>query len=48
VQVLIILFVPEEESPEEHLAFLGEIAHLFKERELAARLIEADIPEDLL
>ncbi len=48
VQVLIILFVPEEESPEDHLAFLGGIAHLFKEKELAARLIEADIPEDLL
>ena len=48
VQILIILFVPEEESPEDHLAFLGEIAHLFKEKELARHLIEADSPEDIL
>ncbi|HWP68033.1 MAG TPA: universal stress protein, partial [Rectinemataceae bacterium] len=48
VQVLIILFVPDEESPEDHLAFLGEIAHLFKEKALAQHLLEADTPKDLL
>lgn len=48
VRILIILFVPEQESPEEHLAFLGQIAYLFKEKSLAQHLLEADEPEDLL
>ncbi|PKL05744.1 MAG: hypothetical protein CVV53_07910 [Spirochaetae bacterium HGW-Spirochaetae-9] len=47
VKVIIVIFVPEKESPEEHLAFLGEIAHLFKEKDLANRLINADKPEDI-
>lgn len=48
VKVLIIIFVPDKESPEDHLAFLGEIARLFKERDLARLLLEADSPEELL
>ncbi|MCE5256317.1 MAG: cation:proton antiporter [Spirochaetaceae bacterium] len=48
VTILILLFVPESEGPEEHLAFLGEIAHLFKEEGLTARLLAADKPEDIL
>jgi len=48
VKVIILIFVPEQESPEEHLAFLGEIAHLFKEKDLANRLIYAEKPEDIL
>lgn len=48
VRVIIALLVPENESAEEHLAFLGEIAHLFKERNLTERLVAAAKPEDLL
>jgi len=48
VKVIIVIFVPELESPEEHLAFLGEIAHLFKEKDLANRLVNAEKPEDIL
>lgn len=48
VKILIIIFVPESESPESHLAFLGDIAHLFKEMDLTNRLLKADSPEDLL
>jgi len=48
VKILVIIFVPESESPEDHLAFLGNIAHLFKDMNLALRLLEADAPEDLL
>jgi Kef-type K+ transport system membrane component KefB/mannitol/fructose-specific phosphotransferase system IIA component (Ntr-type) len=48
VKVIIALLVPEKESAEDHLAFLGEIAHLFKERNLTERLVAASKPEDLL
>jgi Kef-type K+ transport system membrane component KefB len=48
VRVIIALLVPENESAEEHLAFLGEIAHLFKEKNLTERLVAAAKPEDLL
>ncbi|MDP2791095.1 MAG: cation:proton antiporter [Rectinemataceae bacterium] len=48
VKVIIIILVPEKESPEDHLAFLGEIAHLFKEKDLAQRLVNAEKPEDIL
>ena len=48
VRILIVIFVPEQESPEDHLAFLGEIARLFKEKDLAKLLVEADSPADLL
>ena len=48
VRIIIVIFVPELESPEDHLAFLGEIAHLFREKDLSRRLIEADLPEDIL
>ncbi len=48
VKVVIILLVPEQESPEDHLAFLGDIAHLFKDKGLAHRLLEVETPEELL
>jgi len=48
VRVIIALLVPENESAEDHLAFLGEIAHLFKEKNLTERLVAASEPEDLL
>lgn len=48
VTVMIVLFVPEDEGPEKHLAFLGEIAHLFKDEGLTRRLLGADEPEDIL
>lgn len=48
VKVVIILLVPEQESPEDHLAFLGDIAHLFKDKGLARRLLEVKTPEELL
>lgn len=48
VKVVIILLVPEKESPEDHLAFLGDIAHLFKDKGLAHRLLEVETPEELL
>lgn len=48
VIVMIVLFVPEDEGPEKHLAFLGEIAHLFKDEGLTRRLLDADEPEDIL
>lgn len=48
IKALIVIFIPENASSEEHLSFLGEIAHLFKERNLAQRLIEAESPEDVL
>lgn len=48
VKVIIVIFVPEKESPEEHLAFLGKIAHIFKEKDLAQRLVSAEKPEDIL
>ena len=48
VRVIIALLVPEKESAEDHLAFLGEIAHLFKEKNLTERLVAASEPEDLL
>lgn len=48
VKIIIVIFVPEQESPEDHLAFLGNIARLFKENDLARRLLDADSPEDLL
>jgi Kef-type K+ transport system membrane component KefB len=47
VRVLVILCAPEGQPPEAHLAVLGEIAALFKDRALAERLIAAETPEDL-
>ncbi|HPS14714.1 MAG TPA: cation:proton antiporter, partial [Spirochaetales bacterium] len=48
VEVIIVLFVPEDQPHEKHLAFLGQIAHLFKDQGLAQRLLHADKPEDIL
>ena len=48
VEVIIVLFVPEDQPHEKHLAFLGQIAHLFKDQGLARRLLQADKPEDIL
>lgn len=48
VKIIIIIFVPETQSPEDHLTYLGEIAHLFKEKDLARLLVEADSPDDIL
>jgi len=46
-RVLVVLCAPEGQLPEAHLAVLGEIARLFKERSLARRLLEAKRPADL-
>ncbi|MEW6548653.1 MAG: cation:proton antiporter [Spirochaetota bacterium] len=47
VKILVIIFVPENENPETHLSFLGEVAVLFREKDLANRLLAADRAEDL-
>jgi len=47
IKVLIIILVPENERPEDHLKLLGEIALLFKDKDLAARLLSADTVQDL-
>jgi Kef-type K+ transport system membrane component KefB/nucleotide-binding universal stress UspA family protein/mannitol/fructose-specific phosphotransferase system IIA component (Ntr-type) len=40
-RILVVLCSPESLPPEAHLATLGEIARLFKDRGLATRLLEA-------
>ncbi|HEY9053827.1 MAG TPA: PTS sugar transporter subunit IIA, partial [Rectinemataceae bacterium] len=47
VQVLVIILVPETQGAEDHLAFLSETARLFKEKNLARRMVEAKRPDDL-
>lgn len=47
IQIIILIFVPEEQIPEKHLALLGKIAYLFNEKNLAEYLIEAATPEDV-
>ncbi len=47
-KILIIILVPEDEKPEGHLALLGDIASLFRKKDLGRRLLEAEKPEDLL
>jgi len=46
-KVLVVLCAPEGQSPESHLAVLGEIARLFKDGSLAERLSAAREIEDL-
>lgn len=48
VKVLVLICVPESQSPESHLAVLGEIAKLFMECDLAARLQVAEDAKALL
>ncbi|NLX44687.1 MAG: universal stress protein [Treponema sp.] len=48
VRILILILVPEEEKPEDHLALLGDIASLFKKENLASLLLQAEKAEDLL
>jgi Kef-type K+ transport system membrane component KefB/mannitol/fructose-specific phosphotransferase system IIA component (Ntr-type) len=48
IQILILMFVPENQTAEDHLAFLGKIAQLFRDLSLGKRLIDSDFPEDLL
>ena len=48
VKILILILVPEEEKPEDHLALLGDIANLFKKQNLAALLLAAEKAEDIL
>ncbi len=48
VRILILILVPEDEKPEDHLSLLGDIASLFKKHNLAASLLEAEKAEDLL
>jgi hypothetical protein len=48
VRILILILVPEDEKPEEHLSLLSEIASLFKKQNLASSLLEAEKAEDLL
>ena len=48
VQVIVIILVPHNQSAEEHLRFLAEIAALFHSHDLRKRLIAANVPEDLL
>jgi Kef-type K+ transport system membrane component KefB/nucleotide-binding universal stress UspA family protein len=48
VRILILILVPEDEKPEEHLSLLGDIASLFRKQNLAAILLEAEKAEDLL
>jgi len=47
VKILILILVPEDEKPEDHLALLGDIAKLFKKENLAALLLSADKAEEL-
>jgi Kef-type K+ transport system membrane component KefB/mannitol/fructose-specific phosphotransferase system IIA component (Ntr-type) len=47
VRVLVILCAPEGQRPERHLATLGELAHLFKDKSLGARLLAAKEAGDL-
>lgn len=48
VRILVIILVPEGQSPEKHLEYLGEIATLFREKDLARRLLEAGKAMDIL
>lgn len=48
IKVIILILVPEGQAPEEHLKLLGELALLFKDADLAARLLRAEDPKDLL
>jgi Kef-type K+ transport system membrane component KefB len=48
VKVLVLILVPEAQSPESHLAFLGELAGLFRNGELMDQLLVANEPEELL
>ncbi len=48
VKVLVLILVPETQSPESHLAFLGELAGLFRNGKLMEQLLVADEPEELL
>jgi Kef-type K+ transport system membrane component KefB len=47
IKVLILILVPENEKPEDHLRLLSEIALLFTEKDLAGRLLKADSVQDL-
>ena len=47
IQIIILIFVPEDQIPEKHLALLGKIGYLFNEKNLAKHLIEAAAPEDV-
>jgi hypothetical protein len=48
IKVLILILVPENEKPEDHLKLLSEIALLFTEKDLAGRLLKAETVQDLL
>ncbi len=48
IHIVVLIFVPEEQIPEKHLALLGKIAYLFNEKKLGEHLIAADTPEEVL
>jgi len=48
VQIIVLILVPANQSAEEHLRFLADIAALFRVHNLRQRLMDADRPEDLL
>jgi Kef-type K+ transport system membrane component KefB len=47
VKILVIIFIPENENPETHLSFLSDVAVLFREKNLAQRMLSAESAEDL-
>ncbi len=47
-RVLVLICVPEDQSPELHLAVLGDIARLLKDGAFARRILAADSPDKLL
>lgn len=48
IHCIILIFVPEDQIPEKHLALLGKIAYLFNEKNFAEYLIQADKPVEVL
>jgi mannitol/fructose-specific phosphotransferase system IIA component (Ntr-type) len=47
VKILVIIFIPENENPETHLSFLSDVAVLFREKNLAQRMLSAESAEEL-
>jgi len=48
VHILVLILIPKNQSPEDHLRFLANIASLFRTKNLRERLVSANSPEDIL
>jgi mannitol/fructose-specific phosphotransferase system IIA component (Ntr-type) len=48
VQIIVLILVPKNQNPEDHLRFLASIASMFRTKNLRERMLAANSPEELL